>query len=103
MVTVVVTFELPPGVEVGKVVDTFRAGTQKWAAKEGLLAKYYLVSEQARSAGGVYVWRSRAAADAVFAQGFVERITKKYGAAPTVAYFDTPIAIDNRAGTVELF
>ncbi len=101
MVTVTVTFDIPPGKSAAEIVETFSAGTDKWRECDGLLRKYYLVSPDGARAGGVYLWRSRADADAVIHEGFAERIERKYGSAPTIERFDTPIVIDNVAGTLE--
>jgi len=49
-------------------------------------------------AGGVYLWESRAAAEQVYSGEWRERVTKLYGNAPQVTYFDTPVIVDNSAG-----
>ena len=64
----------------------------------GLVRKYYVRSEDGSSAGGIYLWESRAAAEAVYSGEWRERVEKLYGAKPTIIWFDSPVIVDNVAG-----
>jgi hypothetical protein len=62
--------------------------------------KYYLRSEDGRKAGGVYLWGSRAAAEACYSGEWKARVEKRHGSTPEILWFDTPVIVDNSAGGV---
>ena len=47
-------------------------------------------------AGGLYVWESRAAAEAWFTEAKLQEYTTLFGARPTIALVRCPIAIESR-------
>ena len=66
MITAIVNFKLPPEIDARKVTDLFKSSAPKYRALKGLVRKYYLFDDQNRIGGGVYLWQSRADADAVY-------------------------------------
>jgi hypothetical protein len=42
----------------------------------------------------VYLWDSRAQAEALYDTAWSERIAARYGAPPTVEYFESPVTVD---------
>ncbi|MEM9004904.1 MAG: YdhR family protein [Cyanobacteria bacterium P01_F01_bin.86] len=62
----------------------------------GLMRKYFVISEAEDSAGGIYMWESRAAAEACFTENFRLIIEERYGGPPEITYFDCPVVIDNQ-------
>jgi len=69
--------------------ETFTALKDK-----GLLMKYYLTRESGGS-GGVYIWRSKADADAWYTPEWYVRLEKTYGVRPTVIFYDSFVQVDN--------
>jgi hypothetical protein len=63
MIVTIVTFELAAPVSLAEITKTFQATAPKYREIPGLLRKNYWLSEDARRAGGIYVWASRADAD----------------------------------------
>ena len=57
-------------------------------------------SEDGRRAGGVYLWESRQAAEAVYTGEWRTRVQQLYGSTPEIAWFDTPVIVDNCAGEI---
>ncbi len=55
--------------------------------------KYYTFDEASRTLGSVYLWRSRAAADAFFAPGWDARFAAKWGTRPTLQLLDALIVL----------
>jgi hypothetical protein len=98
MITTLVQFALPAPLSLAEATKRFESSAPKYRNLKGLVRKYYLRSEDGRSAGGVYLWESRAAAEAVYNGEWRERVEKLYGAKPTILWFDTPVIVDNRAG-----
>ena len=98
MITAIVQFQLPKPVSLDEATCMFESTAPKYLNLPGLIRKYYLRSEDGRTAGGVYLWESRQAAEKVCSGEWRERVAKFYGNAPQVTYFDTPVIVDNLAG-----
>ena len=60
----------------------------------GLLMKYYL-SRETGGSGGVYIWQSKADADAWYTPEWSARLAETYGAKPTVTFYDSFVQVDN--------
>ncbi len=98
MITASVQVALPQPVSLEEAARMFVSTAPKYQNLPGLIRKYYLRSEDGRTAGGVYLWESKAAAEKVYSGEWRERVAKLYGNAPQVAYFDTPVVVDNSLG-----
>jgi hypothetical protein len=66
----------------------------------GLIRKYYLLSDDGTSAGGVYLWRSREEAERVYTAEWRRFIVDKYGVEPNLTYFASPVVVDNPLGRI---
>jgi len=102
MITAVVTAPIPEGFtkekyaeNVGKIADRFRT-------IPGLTRKNFLFSAEQGLAGGVYLWESRGAAEACYAEGgpWREAFTTTFGVQPNIDFFDTPVVVDNVVGEI---
>jgi putative monooxygenase ydhR len=98
MITTLVQFALPAPISLAEATKRFESSAPKYRNLPGLIRKYYVRSEDGRTAGGIYLWDSRAAAEAVYNGEWRERVEKLYGVKPTIAWFDTPVVVDNLAG-----
>ena len=99
MITTIVQFGLPKPVSLEEAAKMFESTAPRSRNLPGLVRKYYLRSEDGRTAGGVYLWESRAQAEKVYNAEWRERVSRLYGNAPQVTYFDTPVIVDNQTGT----
>lgn len=99
MIVAIVRFALPTPITLEEAARTFESSAPKYQNLPGLLRKYYIRAEDGRSAGGVYLWESRAAADAVYNGEWRERVAKLYGSQPQVEFLDCPVVVDNSAST----
>ena len=94
---VIVQFPLSKRTEEQAIAGgTSTAPTYSGLAGKGLIRKNYLNGEA--GTGGVYLWESRAAAEAWFTPERVQMLTEKFGAAPTLTWYDTHVTVDNAAG-----
>lgn len=100
MITAIVLFDLPPGMTRTKLVEAYRETAWQWRANPYLVRKAYLFDAQRREAGGVYVWRDRAAAEHCLDDAFRSRLADRFGSTPRIAMFDTPMVVDNMLGQV---
>ena len=62
----------------------------------GLISKDYVRNEH--GAGGLYVWESRAAAEAWFTEAKLQEYTTLFGARPTLTWYEANLTVDNKAG-----
>lgn len=100
MILTLVRFALPEAIDLAEAERRFRSSAPKYLALPGLLRKHYVLSDDGRFAGGVYLWESRAAAEAVYSGEWRARVAALYGAEPEILVFDSPVSVDNLAGTI---
>jgi len=98
MITTLVQFALPSPISLAEATARFESSAPKYQNLPGLVRKYYVRSEDGRFAGGIYLWQSRAAAEAVYNGEWRERVEKLYEAKPVITWFDSPVIVDNSAG-----
>ncbi len=100
MITALVQFKLPQPVTREKAKEIFLSTAPRYRDISGLIRKYYLLSEDGKTAGGVYLWKSREDAEQTYTDDWKKLIAEKYGAEPTVHYFATPVIVDNLIGEI---
>jgi hypothetical protein len=100
MITAIVNFGLPDGISRDEVAAMFEASAERYSKVPGLIRKYYLYSEEQRIGGGAYLWESREAADALYDAEWRATIAARFGDEPRITYFDTPVIVDNLAGSI---
>jgi hypothetical protein len=100
MIVVSYTFTLPKPITREEARSTFLSSAAKYRGVKGLIRKHYVVSEDGTTAGGVYIWNSRAEAEALYTESWRAFVRDKYGADPNVAYFENPVVVDNVAQQV---
>ncbi len=94
MITAIVRFSLPEGTTLDDARTMFKGSAPNYRSVAGLVRKYYLF-DPAGTAGGVYLWESRAAADRLYTDEWRQMISDKFGAPPEVSYFESPVIVDN--------
>lgn len=100
MILTLVRFALPEPIALAEAERRFRSSAPKYLDVPGLLRKHYVRSEDGRFAGGVYLWESRAAAEAVYSGEWRARVAALYGAEPQIDWFDSPVTVDPLAGSI---
>jgi hypothetical protein len=94
---VVVQFDLPKRTEDQAIKGgSATAPTYRDLGKKGLIRKDYLNGDA--GTGGVYLWESRAAAEAWFTEERVVELTNRFGARPRLTWYDTHVTVDNLKG-----
>jgi hypothetical protein len=100
MITALVQFTLPEPVTRDKAREIFSSTAPRYREVSGLIRKYYLLSTDGATAGGVYLWRSLEDAERLYTDDWKKFIAEKYGAEPSVQYFATPVIVDNLIGAI---
>ena len=100
MITALVQFKLPEPVTVEKAKEMFSGTAPKYQKVEGLIRKYYILSEDGRTAGGVYLWKSKEEAEQLYNAEWRKFVAGKYGNEPQVTFFTSPVVVDNPSGKI---
>ena len=100
MITALVQFKLPEPMSPENAQAVFAETAPKYREVKGLIRKYYLLSEDGATAGGVYLWESREAAEQLYTDDWQAFIMQKYGTMPSVTYFTSPVIVDNLVGQI---
>jgi len=100
MITALVQIKLPEPMTVDKAQAVFAETAPKYREVKGLIRKYYLLSEDGKTAGGVYLWESRADAEQLYTDDWKAFILQKYGTEPSVTFFASPVIVDNLVGQI---
>ena len=95
MITAITTFQLPKPITRDEARSIFLSTAPKYQGVAGLLRKCYVLSPDGRTAGGIYLWKSRAEAEAMYTESWRVFVREKYGSDPSIMYFDSPVVVDN--------
>jgi hypothetical protein len=95
MVTAFVQFKLPSAMSRDQAKEVFISTAPHYQAAPGLIRKYYLLSEDGGTAGGVYLWQSREDAESLYTKEWKNFVKEKYGAEPAIVYFHSSVVVDN--------
>jgi len=100
MIAALVQIRMPEPMTLEEAKTTFAGTAPKYRGIKGLIRKYYLLSEDGKTAGGVYLWETREAAQSKYDADWYAFIREKYGVDPQVTYFDSPVVVDNLTGEI---
>lgn len=99
MITAIVLYRLPPTIDQAACAAHFHKIAAGFRTVPGLIRKQFIHAEDGW-AGGVYLWRSRAEAEAFYAGPWLQGIRDRYGIDPQIRYFETAAVTDNDAQSV---
>ena len=77
MITVIAQFKLPQPITREEARQTFLSTAPKYKDLPGLIRKYYILSQDGATAGGVYLWNSREDAERLYTRGVEELCARK--------------------------
>lgn len=95
MITTIVEFKLPEPISSRQAKETFLSTAGRYKGLPGLIRKYYFLTADGATAGGVYLWKTREDADRLYTDEWKAFVRGKYGSDPTVKYLETPVVVDN--------
>lgn len=102
MITVQVEIKLPKPLTVAQAREVMSSSAPNYQGIDGLVRKYYMLSEDGETAGGLYLWESRAQAEKMYDAAWHATVAEKYGSPPSVTYFETPVIVDNVTGEISV-
>ena len=95
MHTVMWTFKVPAGTSKSQLVCTINATAHTYEGIPGLICKYYGIAPDGASLVGIYLWDSKAAADAFYTPDWVATVTKRWAAPPLRQDWETPMVVES--------
>lgn len=95
MITTITTFQLPKSITLEEARTIFLSTAPKYQDVAGLIRKVYIYSEDDNTVGGIYLWNSRADAEAMYTESWKAFVKEKYGTDPSVTYLESPVVVDN--------
>ncbi|MGG5822921.1 hypothetical protein [Falsiroseomonas sp. HW251] len=96
MIIAIVQFDLPGDMTLSEATDTiFAPSVGKYRAMPGLVRKNYLFGHS--KGGGVYLWESMESAERAYSTEWRSTMAARFGSAPAVTYFESPIEVENIA------
>jgi hypothetical protein len=95
MTTSITRFQLPAGVPTAAVKKGFLEVAPRFKNPPGLLRKYFLISEDGKTGGGVYLWKSMEHARTFSEEVLRPMIKEKFQVEPSIEYYDAPVVVDN--------
>jgi len=102
MNTSITRFELPAGVPTDAIKKGFLEVAPRFKEPAGLLRKYFLISQDGKTGGGVYLWNSAEQARS-FSEGVLRPMIKeKFQVEPSIEYYDAPAVVDNITSEIVL-
>lgn len=81
-------------------IKKMAATTPKYEGMAGLTRKYYVMSEDGKFAGGIYLWETKGQAEAWYNDEWRAYMTEAWGEPPVLEYLDCPIVVDNETAKV---
>lgn len=100
MITEIVRFDLPADMPRAKVIELFKATVPRWQSNPDLIRKQYLYDPEGAQGGGIYLWKTKAAALAAHDDTWCDMAESIYRSRPRFDYFETPLVVDNSIGEV---
>ena len=95
MITAIVEFKLPQPISSQKAREIFLGTADRYKGMTGLIRKYYFITADGATAGGVYLWKTKEDADRLYTDEWKAFVRGKYGSDPTLKYLETPVVVDN--------
>jgi hypothetical protein len=94
MIVAVVNFALPAPLSSDEARAMFEASAPTYQNVDGLRRKHFLLADDGRSAGGVYLWDSRVQAERLYDDAWRARVAARYGSEPKITFYDSQVTVD---------
>ncbi len=95
MIVTLVQFHVDPLLSMAEATAKFSQTAPNYRGLKAMVRKEYIYGGNGKIVGGILIWNSKQAAEAWFNDDWRARVTKHYGVAPSMAWFEAPLTIDN--------
>lgn len=103
MITAILEYSLPTPSARSALAEKFKLARDRFRGMAGLQRKYFCYDKTSGRGLSVYLWDSKAAAEAVFTEAFISGFEASFGVRPSIRYIDTLMIVDNAADEVIVF
>jgi hypothetical protein len=102
MILSILTYKLPKRWTLEEAAAVFKSTAPRYLGMPGLLRKHYCLNEAGDCVRGIYLWNSKADAEACYTAEWKAAVAAKYGAAPEILYATVPVTVDNLQQAIEV-
>ena len=101
MITAIVKYTTAKSYTQQEITSMMRFGAEKmFQNMPHLHSKQFCFDIATNEGVSIYLWDSRASAEAFFNDAFMEQFQQSMGAVPTIEYYNTILTVDNRKGDI---
>ena len=94
------SYPAPANLTTDKADKLFADVAQMYIGVTGLVRKYFGYSEDGRTVVGVYLWETKADADAFYSPEWVAGVVSRWGVMPTRSEWHVPQVVESADGRV---
>jgi hypothetical protein len=94
------TYAMPPGQSAEQITELFAKVAHIYVGVPGLVRKYFGFSEDRLSVVGIYLWESKAHADAFYSPEWVAGVKSRWGSMPAKTEWIVPQVVESVEGRV---
>ena len=103
MICEIVSYPAPAGANREEIIEDAESVVPKWQAQPDLIRKHFLWSADDQRCCGVYLWKSRDAAERAHDAAWRDAVAKRTGEVPEISYFDAFMILDNESDEVTVY
>jgi hypothetical protein len=100
MYCVMWTYQVPPRLTKDLIEKQFNDVADRYMAIPGLIRKYFGLSEGGDTVVGIYLWRSKQAADLFYTPNWMAGVKERWGAEPVRTEWLIPVVTESELGKV---
>jgi hypothetical protein len=94
------SYPAPAGLSKERANELFAQTAQIYVGVPGLVRKYFGYSEDGSTIVGVYLWRSKADADAFYSPDWIAGVRSRWGVMPAKSEWYVPQVVESAEGRV---
>ena len=94
------SYPAPAGLSKERADELFAQTAQIYVGVPGLVRKYFGYSEDGSTIVGVYLWHSKAEADAFYSPEWVAGVRSRWGVMPAKSEWHVPQVVESAEGRV---
>jgi putative monooxygenase ydhR len=95
LTTVVTRFPVPANMTADEMRAAIDEAAPHFRNVPGLIRKQFLLSQDGKTSGGVYLWNDEATARNFMAEKIAPMIRARFRVEPTIEFFETPVILEN--------
>ena len=94
------SYPSPAGLTKEKADRLFADVAEMYVGVPGLVRKYFGYSEDGETIVGIYLWRSKAEAEAFYNPDWIAGVTSRWGVMPTRSDWQVPQVVESADGRI---